>query len=612
VTNIVVEPVPGPVQSYTFPDLPAGDHRFRVRALFPDGVVGEWSHVLEAAGEVLGTAGVSVTAGLPMPTVVAELAAAGLPAQVAVEAGLPMPTVTAEVEGALMAAQVAVEAGLPMPTVTAEVQGDAGALFYFLDMADEDPAGTGVLPPNWTNRWGSALWSLSSLSWTLTEFGSGAGPVLATWDLPGEFADGEVFQVVSATQPNGDPTVRLRATGASGSERDYHLQVTSSEVRLRKYDTAGTLVTLATLAFVRPVEVECAVRLRADGDVIKAKVWRWADPEPWSGGPDGDGYQLKATDSDHASGRVGSGRTQTSGQKRTHRIGVAVGTGALAPTGPVGVGRVTVAAGLPMPTVTAEVEGALMAAQVAVEAGLPMPTVTAEVQGAAAPAEVTIAAGLPLPTVAAEVEGDTGVDLYFLSFTDEPDTATGVLPPNWTRRWGTGSWRIFNGFLQLAGVTNVREFASWDVPGEFSDGEVLASVHTSSVSNNQNAVRIRCTGESGSERGYYVELFGGTAVQLRKYTSDGAIILATLSVSWNTATFYRLRIRADGNVIKAKFWQTTEPTTGGPDDDGYQLKAIDDDFATGRAGLGGFTGVGTKRFGRIGVAVGTGGIAPAE
>jgi hypothetical protein len=122
VTNITVEPVAGPVQSYTFPDLPPGDYQFRVRALFPDGVVGEWSHVLGATAEVLGTVGVSVSTGLPLPTVTAEVQGA---AQVTITAGLPLPTVAAEVQGAAPPAEVTITAGLPLPTVAAEVQGAA-------------------------------------------------------------------------------------------------------------------------------------------------------------------------------------------------------------------------------------------------------------------------------------------------------------------------------------------------------------------------------------------------------------------------------------------------------------------------------------------------------
>jgi hypothetical protein len=120
VTNITVEPVAGPVQSYTFPDLPPGDYQFRVRALFPDGVVGEWSHVLGATAEVLGTVGVSVSTGLPLPTVTAEVQGA---AQVTITAGLPLPTVAAEVQGAAPPAEVTITAGLPLPTVAAEVEG---------------------------------------------------------------------------------------------------------------------------------------------------------------------------------------------------------------------------------------------------------------------------------------------------------------------------------------------------------------------------------------------------------------------------------------------------------------------------------------------------------
>jgi hypothetical protein len=109
VTNIIVEPVAGPVQSYTFPDLPPGDYQFRVRALFPDGVVGEWSHVLEATAEVLGTVGVSVSAGLPLPTVAASVEGA-VTAQVSVVAGLPLPTVSAEAVGTVPA-EVTITAG---------------------------------------------------------------------------------------------------------------------------------------------------------------------------------------------------------------------------------------------------------------------------------------------------------------------------------------------------------------------------------------------------------------------------------------------------------------------------------------------------------------------
>jgi hypothetical protein len=232
VTNITVEPVAGPVQSYTFPDLPPGDYQFRVRALFPDGVVGEWSHVLGATAEVLGTVGVSVSTGLPLPTVTAEVQGA---AQVTITAGLPLPTVAAEVQGAAPPAEVTITAGLPLPTVAAEVQGaaEAVALAASTSVGDNDTRMTSIAVPLPAHTAGDLLViTLSTVEtadvtppsgWTLlasvsSDTGTGSGARQRTyWRTAGASEPTSVTFALSANVRVGATAAALSGAGGFGT-----------------------------------------------------------------------------------------------------------------------------------------------------------------------------------------------------------------------------------------------------------------------------------------------------------------------------------------------------------------------------------------------------------
>ncbi|WP_350342340.1 LamG-like jellyroll fold domain-containing protein [Proteinivorax tanatarense] len=144
-------------------------------------------------------------------------------------------------------------------------------------------------------------------------------------------------------------------------------------------------------------------------------------------------------------------------------------------------------------------------------------------------------------------------------------------------------------------------------PNEFKDGEILIKAKTQSKSNNQIRAHLRAKGDSGDERGYFAELYGGDdIIRIVAYTPS-TNTLVSKDYSWDTDVYYWIRFQAIGNQLRAKVW---------PDDneepDNWMLEVEDDQYEKGKFGIGYFTSTGRKTFDHISFLEGDGVYKPLK
>jgi hypothetical protein len=97
---------------------------------------------------------------------------------------------------------------------------------------------------------------------------------------------------------------RINSTTGTG----YGIYIDDSQLVIYLYKSTGAGEADRTLLDSESFDVSYGwvwLKLSLQGTTIKGKVWRDGDSEPTTGGPDNDGYQLKATDSDYSSGKLG-------------------------------------------------------------------------------------------------------------------------------------------------------------------------------------------------------------------------------------------------------------------------------------------------------------------
>jgi hypothetical protein len=183
-----------------------------------------------------------------------------------------------------------------------------------------------------------------------------------------------------------------------------------------------------------------------------------------------------------------------------------------------------------------------------------------------------------------DVEGEP--EQYFANFSDRPlDLGE---PDGFVNRWGISLWGIRSSSIDSATVlsdvdtNNRRRLLSWSLLGQPADVELVAKVRTrNSNTGFRNALRARCSGDAGSEQGYYLDL-SAAGLSLNKFDSNHAMVVLDDAVfPWSQNTWYWLRLRVDGDHLYGKAWPdgSSEPA-------GWQLSATDTDYSAGWAGLG--------------------------
>ncbi|EMA65544.1 right-handed parallel beta-helix repeat-containing protein [Halorubrum kocurii] len=169
----------------------------------------------------------------------------------------------------------------------------------------------------------------------------------------------------------------------------------------------------------------------------------------------------------------------------------------------------------------------------------------------------------------------------------------------WTPRWDADAddWGVvagdeYEGGHALRydhdGTDAARRAISWDAVGTPSDVEVVDKVRVPSFETDGDLgyharVHLRSSSDGGEERGYWIELEDAEdAFRLAKYSADGMATLARFGSPAEDTFFYR-RFRAEGERLRVKAWEATEP-----EPDAWDVDLTDSDHADGWVGLGSF------------------------
>ena len=179
-------------------------------------------------------------------------------------------------------------------------------------------------------------------------------------------------------------------------------------------------------------------------------------------------------------------------------------------------------------------------------------------------------------------------------WTDFSEYPVGLLTANdWVTGFRSGTtdeWEV----VEAAGTTGGKmarfdnptatdgEAAVWDCVPDVSGGEVVGRFRV--IDTRQRFVgpilRARTDAEGGG-RGYHAPL-GSLGLSFRLVRLDGTdeVVLADSGLSQENDTWYWIRFRIEGSLLRAKIWQdgTAEPS-------GWTLETIDDTYASGRAGI---------------------------
>jgi hypothetical protein len=170
---------------------------------------------------------------------------------------------------------------------------------------------------------------------------------------------------------------------------------------------------------------------------------------------------------------------------------------------------------------------------------------------------------------------------------------------NWTEYWlesnftqtiaaSTETAKVGSDNLYLANSASQRSVLTFDTPGGFDDGEVLALVNLDDNAYNWNypiRVGLRISGSNGSENAYFCDIRGQTAdrVGITRLDSGASTELGSVTLFQILASSVQhwVRFRVNGTSLKAKIWEyrNHEP-------DEWQIETTDSNLTSGLSGLG--------------------------
>lgn len=164
-------------------------------------------------------------------------------------------------------------------------------------------------------------------------------------------------------------------------------------------------------------------------------------------------------------------------------------------------------------------------------------------------------------------------------------------PANFTDRWAadhTFLVQLETGatdgkVLQHTVNSNARRMISWDAPGSLENVIIETKCKCNVVTFNRNRLYVRSSGSTGSETGYYVELYDGKEFNLRRYTGGLSGTLSSYKYSWSANTYYRMKLEAVRDRLRAKVW-----LDGGSEPENWQIDTTDD-----LINVAGWVGIGT-------------------
>ena len=365
------------------------------------------------------------------------------------------------------------------------------------------------------------------------------------WDGPGSaMTDVEVLgRITNAAGPFSQGLIGRASSGENGYVANIN---TNGDYRLTKY-VSGVFTELATLAQPQIAGRWRWVRLRCEGTAIKAKFWLDGDDEPAA-------WTFEETDADLA--------------------------------GPGGVGLFgfnSLALSLPSDP---EVGPLLYCSHIA----------TDDAGGTAPGPDDTPGAGQTVEDFSGYTPSTVDTPAGWTSIWNTSnqasrvvdDSMTPFLPPvGWvplSETAGADYWDNSNDYVRWNTGSSVAGLA-WRGLGDLADVEVYGEVQSTSFSGDNHVGMA--LGLDDDLNGYVAILDGNSSFAIKRMTAGALTQLTGAALSHSTSTWYSIRLRREGSTLKAKRWATAdaEPTTGGPDGDGYQLKTTDTTHGAGWAGV---------------------------
>ena len=155
---------------------------------------------------------------------------------------------------------------------------------------------------------------------------------------------------------------------------------------------------------------------------------------------------------------------------------------------------------------------------------------------------------------------------------------------------GSVTWDA-NGYLKVGPASGDKAVAYYQDFDDRADVLVNAKVRVkNTTSGYQIGPALRIHPANKTFYTGYISVSGKATIA----RSDGFNNMTILAqdVAVDNDKWYKTKFLAESTTLKFKYWLAdgTEPVTGGPDDDGYQIKTTDANYATGKVGVFGSRG----------------------
>jgi hypothetical protein len=180
------------------------------------------------------------------------------------------------------------------------------------------------------------------------------------------------------------------------------------------------------------------------------------------------------------------------------------------------------------------------------------------------------------------------------------DNFSGASPlDNWTEYWLSANFsqtiaasaktqQVGSNNLLLENSAAQRSVLTYDPPGSFSDGEILALVNLDDNAWNYTygiRIGLRISGTTGNENGYFCDPLGKTSDRLtitRNLNGAGSTLATEYPLPfYSTSNQHWIRFRVEGTSLKVKIWEA-----GLHEPDEWALETTDSNLSSGRCGLG--------------------------
>lgn len=165
--------------------------------------------------------------------------------------------------------------------------------------------------------------------------------------------------------------------------------------------------------------------------------------------------------------------------------------------------------------------------------------------------------------------------------TDFSEGNVGEFPVDWTLFWRESSWMVLDEPSRLEHVVTPggsRRALTWDQVGEVrGDTEVSGLVRTSGTGTTMFQLALHVSGDSGSEKSYYIDMRTTNYVRINRNLHSGFTTLKTAELPFTVAndTWYQVVLQREGDTLRGKLWPYDEEEPGE-----WQIEVVDDSLIT--------------------------------